>query len=57
MTPTDTGRVMPAAVCGFAEASHRGSSDLEQHAITELLNRLPSSPFMRRSIFRKLDVR
>jgi hypothetical protein len=44
------------AVCGFAEASHRGFSDLEHQAIAELLNRLPSSPFMRRGILRKLDI-
>jgi hypothetical protein len=43
--------------CGYAEASHVGLTAPEQHVVTDLLNQLQSSPFMRRRILRKLDVR
>jgi hypothetical protein len=42
--------------CGYAEASHIGLTAPEQHVVTDLLNQLQSSPFMRRRILRKLDV-
>ena len=42
--------------CGYAEASHIGLSAPEQDVVTDLLNQLQSSPFMRRRILRKLDV-
>jgi hypothetical protein len=43
-------------VCGYPEASHIGLTAPEQHVMTELLNQLQASPFMRRRILRKLDA-
>ena len=43
-------------VCGYPEASHIGLTAPEQHVMTELLNQLQASPFMRRSILRKLEA-
>ena len=42
--------------CGYAETGHIGLTAPEQHVITDLLNQLQTSPFMRRRILRKLDV-
>ena len=42
--------------CGYREVSHIGLTAPEHHVMTELLSQLQSSPFMRRSILRKLDV-
>jgi uncharacterized membrane protein len=42
--------------CGYAEASHVGLTTPEQDVVTDLLNQLQSSPFMRRRILRKLEV-
>ena len=36
--------------------SYLGLSDLEQHVLTDLLSELQSSPFIRRSLVRKLDL-
>jgi hypothetical protein len=44
------------AACGYGEAGHLGLTDLEQHAVADLLSQLQSSPFMRRRILRKLAI-
>jgi len=44
------------AACGYGEAGHLDLTDLEQHAVADLLKQLQSSPFMRRRILRKLDI-
>jgi hypothetical protein len=44
------------AACGYGEAGHPGLTDLEQHAVADLLSKLHSSPLMRRRILRKLAI-
>jgi hypothetical protein len=53
------GRLVVSEVCvacGYAEAGHIGLTAPEQHVITDLLDQLQTSPFMRRRILRKLAV-